>query len=234
MIDLKQFPELQANIAKCQATLAHYEQQAALHSQCGQQLAQQEQAAQAAEAEAVGFKEKARQLLRELMGKPDKKMHELRASERAAYSLAEDYRSFMVELELARDEAELAADEAAHRYVEARNQVITAYADILMQQALPGLDPLLAALKMQERSLLSEGRFASWRQVGYDSAQAAVLAKFQNTLQQRLTSYQTINDPVLAAMPITDTIHERSATISPGKWKKRNEALNARKQELNV
>lgn len=234
MIDLNQHPDVQASLAQCKAALANYEEHVANLEQKTNQVSQQQQSADAAEADAQAFKEQARQRLRELAGKPDKKLHDLRASERASYSLAEDYRSFMAELELARDEAELEVDRAASKYLSTRHAVLNEYAHILMQQAMANLEPLLAALKLQERSHLAEGQFAEWRQRRFNSALDAVMTDFKAELSRRVSAYSLQEDPIVACMPIDDAIRRHANNTSPMKLKSRQQALEARKQELNA
>ncbi|OHX15860.1 hypothetical protein BI343_18065 [Chromobacterium amazonense] len=196
---------------------------------------QQREAAEAAENSARGFREQARALLRELLGNPSKKMQELRAEERSAYTLAEDYRSFIEELEVERDEALLAMQEAGRTYTYKRASALSTYAEGLLDQALDEIEPLLKAMAMKVEVLNRQGRFANWRQQGFESAQDVVMANIHKRLEQRLYGYRLDHDadPVYQALPWEHGLNE-AQQATPMEIKKQRDSLEQRRAALSA
>ncbi|WP_028537345.1 hypothetical protein [Paludibacterium yongneupense] len=147
---------------------------------------QQQQNVEAAENTAKTFREQAHSVLRELLGKPSKKLHDLRAEERSAYRLDEDYRCFISELELARDEAELDMHMAGHAYIRRREDALEGYAKTLMEDALAQSGLLIKAIALTQDAYLREGRFAMWKQQGYNEAIDAIMALVKRRIRQKL------------------------------------------------
>lgn len=196
---------------------------------------QQREAAEAAENSARGFREQARALLREMLGKPSKKMQELRAEERSAYTLAEDYRSFIDELEIERDEALLAMQEAGRTYTYKRASALDTYAEGLLGQALDQIEPLLKALAVWIEVLNRQGRFANWRQQGFESAQEVVMADIHKRLEQRLYGYHLDHDadPVYQALPWENGLNE-AQQATPMEIKKQRDSLEQHRATLSA
>ncbi|MCD4502896.1 hypothetical protein LQR30_02155 [Chromobacterium piscinae] len=196
---------------------------------------QQKDAAEAAENSARGFREQARALLRELLGKPSKKMQELRAEERSAYTLAEDYRSFIDELEIERDEALMTMQEAGRTYADKRANALAIYAEGLLDHALDNIEPLLKALAMQKEVLNRQGRFATWLQQGFESAQEVVIAQIKQRLERRLNGYCLDHDadPVYQALPWAHGLNE-AQQITPVECKQQRDRLEQRRAALSA
>lgn len=226
---------LTAQLAEAEAAMADYLR----HRQDWQSktalLNQQSAAADAAETSAIGFKEQARALLRQMMGKNTKELQALRAEERAAYSQAEDFRDFLKELELARDEAEISMLEAGSSYVSRRSTALATLAEGRMEEALNQLEPLLAAIAMQEEVLNREGRFAEWKQRGHEYAIDAITTKLSLQIKQRMSSFKldTSQEPVMQALPWQDGLRE-AAEFTPMAAHKRRIEMAKRKEELDA
>jgi len=191
---------IQSNLDAHHAARQQFEAEHDAYCKLRDQQNTHQQSAEAAEASALSLKEQARQLLRKLMGKPNKQLHDLRADERAAYSLAEDYRSFTDEMALHVEEGELAAAAAKLDYHESYRGLISAYAAVQKREAIAALEPLLKAIWLYERELMGEGRFASWVERGYDTALDCALADFSKLISQQAAGYKLdiATDPVLS------------------------------------
>ena len=226
---------LTAQLAEAEAAMADYLR----HRQDWQAktalLNQQSAAADAAETSAKGFKEQARALLRQVMGKNTKELQALRAEERAAYSQAEDFRDFLQELELARDEAEISMLEAGNSYIGKRATALATLAEGRMEEALNQLEPLLAAIAMQEDVLNREGRFAEWKQRGHEFAIDAITTKLSLQIKQRMSSFKldTSQEPVMQALPWQDGLQE-AAHFNHFAANKRRIEMAKRKEELDA
>ncbi|OHX12519.1 hypothetical protein BI347_02625 [Chromobacterium sphagni] len=218
----------------CKQLFASYQQAQQDHQSKAELFAKQQQAADDAEQKAKTLRGKARALLREMMGQPSKQMQDLRSEERAAYSEAEDYRTFLAELELDRDEAALAMLDIGRDYVEKRQYALQVYTAGLLDQASQ-LEPLLKALAMHEDGLLREGQFATWRQLGFESAQAAALSEFNTQLTRRLSSYQYDHhaDSVHQVVPWAHGLEEARG-LSLCKYNKQKAAFAERRQALEA
>lgn len=192
-------PTVQAALDQCQQAGQHFEAARDTYRNLRNQQSTHLQSAEAAEASALSIKGQAQQLLRQLMGRPSKELHELRAGERAAYSLAEDYRSFATEMALQVDESELATSIAKMRYQAGLNTLRSKYSQVIWQAALDSLEPILKAVCLRERVLVSEGPFATWQEQGYATAFDATWAELSHELCQRAKNYQlaSSDDPVL-------------------------------------
>lgn len=120
------------------------------HGVLSEQIVSQEKAAQASEAEAQEARQKLREALRECVGRPTKKLFELKADARAAYSLAEEYRSLSQDIAIERERAEIAMHEAARDFREGRLFAMRILADHLLEVGFSKLPiELLASLKLQ-------------------------------------------------------------------------------------
>lgn len=162
-----------------------------LHSRYAQlagQIETQENAAKAAENEALEAKQKIREALREsATGRPTKKLHELKAEERSCYSLADEYRSFADDLRNERASAEIAACEAAGKYETLLLDAITEFAGNLVEAAVAALPrELFAGLMLtaqSEQMRNQHGGTPIWSaMVGVDTAEDYVLRLFGNRL----------------------------------------------------
>ncbi|HJV06814.1 MAG TPA: hypothetical protein VJ642_05850 [Chromobacteriaceae bacterium] len=224
---------LTEQLATAEAALATYQQHREDWQNKAAMVVKHQQAAEAAESSAKGFKQQARAVLLSMMGKtPPKKMAELRAEERAAYSLAEDFRYLTTELELARDAAEIAMLEAGKAYLDAKNRTTQTLAEGRMQEALEQLGGLLSAMSLRRMVLQQPDQVAMWQAQGFDSAVAVVLAEVRKQLEQRLEQFTLgmSQEPILQALPDDDGLNAAS-TISPLQLNRRRTELAQRQQE---
>ncbi|MDB0564809.1 hypothetical protein AB6Q13_00745 [Ralstonia solanacearum] len=143
----------------------------------------QSQAAEAAEKEAQQARAEVALLLRK-PGSSTREIHRLKANERAAYTLAEDYRAVVSEFQVAHSEA---AQEAGYTKAQERSAyaaLLTSYADSLMKHAEAVLEPLLHAMWVQERAYAYTGS------QGPISSRDAALEDMCRLLAQRFKASQ--------------------------------------------
>lgn len=225
--------QLTEQLAAAQAALATYQQHREDWQNKASMVVKHQQAAQAAEISAKGFKQQARAILHSMVGKtPPKKMAELRAEERAAYSLAEDFRYLATELELARDAAEISMLEAGKAYLDAKNGTTQTLAEGRMQDALEQIGGLLSAMTLRRFVLSQPDQVAMWQAQGFDSAVAVVVEEVRKQLQQQLERFtlDMSQEPILQALPYEDGLNEASA-IGMLQLNRRRTELAQRQQE---
>ena len=225
--------QLTEQLAAAKAALATYQQHREDWQNKAAMVVKHHQAAQAAEISAKGFKQQARAILHSMVGKtPPKKMAELRAEERAAYSLAEDFRYLATELELARDAAEITMLEAGKAYLDAKNGTTQTLAEGRMQDALEQMGGLLSAMTLRRFVLSQPDQVAMWQAQGFDSAVAVVVEEVRKQLQQQLERFtlDVRQEPVLQALPDEDGLHEARA-IGMLQLNRRRTELAQRQQE---
>ncbi len=195
------FPELRAPLERYQEVRASFETARDEADRLGAEIQRQRKAAEGAENEAKQAREEVAQLLRE-PGTSAKAIQQLKAKERAAYTLAEDYRSVSAELEAAYKEAAekagIAKDEERGCYAE----VLSSYADVLVKQGSNVFEPLYRAIRMQERAYAAQtGRgLANW-EYRSDDARSAALAVMYGHIKQGLGAFkfEVEGDAVLQA-----------------------------------
>jgi hypothetical protein len=232
--DPKKNEGLIALLKSCQDELTHYQTLRKDYFAKVELVEQQRKNVEAAENTAKTFREQARAVLRELLGKPSKKLHDLRAEERSAYSLAEDYRSFIGELELARDEAELDMHMAGHAYTRRREDTLEEYAKALMEDAMAQSGLLIKAIALTQDAYLREGRFAMWKQQGYNEAIDAVMALVNRRIRQKLCTEKPDldEDAVMKGVPWEHGLNDKAIReFSPIQTGRRRIAIEARKKE---
>lgn len=109
-------------------------------------------AATAAEQEARQHREALREMMRETAGKPDRKLRQKSADQRAAIELSEDYASIAVEAETEIKRTVVAMSEPAGRVVELRRLLLQTFAQALLDEAIEEIAPRLKlALEIQRR-----------------------------------------------------------------------------------
>ena len=183
-------PELRAPLERHQQARASFEIARDEADRLTAEMQRQRQAAEGAENEAKQAREEVAQLLRE-PGTSAKAIHQLKAKERAAYTLAEDYRSVCAELEAAYKEAAEKAGTAKDEERTCYAAVLSAYADALMKQASNVFEPLYRAIRMQERAFAAQtGRgMADW-EYRSDDARSAALAVLDDHIKQGLDTFK--------------------------------------------
>lgn len=195
------YPSLRAPLERYQEVRASFETARDEADRLAAEMQRQRKAEEGAENEAKQAREEVAQLLRE-PGTSPKAIQQLKAKERAAYTLAEDYRSVCAELEAAYKEAAekagIAKDEERSCYAE----VLSSYADVLMKQASNVFEPLYRAIRMQERAYAAQtGRgMANW-EYSSDDARSAALAVMYGYIKQGLDTFkfEVEGDAVLQA-----------------------------------
>lgn len=142
-------------------------------------LEKNSKAAEAAEAEALAARDEAAVLMRDTDASM-KQIRDLKGKERAAYTLAEDYRSIIAELQLALDEASLDAGIAQRAEADAYSGVVNTYAVDLLSSASQTLQPFFHAIHVLADAYSCQARQpggAQWQQLGYDTSMDAALGK---------------------------------------------------------
>ncbi|WP_199029070.1 hypothetical protein [Ralstonia sp. ASV6] len=182
-------PELRAPLERYQEVRASFETARDEADRLDAELQRQRKAAESAENEAQQAREEVAQLLRE-PGTSAKAIQQLKAKERAAYTLAEDYRSVSAELEAAYKEAAAKAGIAKEEERSCHTALLSSYAEVLMAQATNVLEPLYRAIRMQERAYASQtGRgLADW-EYRNDDARSAALAVMYGHIKRGLDTF---------------------------------------------
>lgn len=166
------------------ATLSRYRDAAAAFnsardnvSRIRADLEKNAKAADAANAEALAARNEAAALMRD-GGASIKQIHELKGKERAAYTLGEDYRCIIAELQLALDDATLDARiahcEEANTYI----GVVGQRANEQLASASQTLHPLIHAVHILANAYSCQAQVlggAQWQQLGFETSIDAAL-----------------------------------------------------------
>lgn len=144
-----------------------FEESRARHASLIEQVATQEKAAQAAEAEGEAAKLQLREIIRDLNGRPSKKLYDLKAAERAAYSLADEYRSFGKDIAIERDRASIDAHEAASSYRSELLHAMGSVGDQLMEIGIEKLPIELLAGYFLKKTAQANTLFSEWTQLPF-------------------------------------------------------------------
>ncbi|MCK4124520.1 hypothetical protein HFK83_19380 [Ralstonia pseudosolanacearum] len=164
-------------------------------------MQQHRAAADATEAEAQQTRQEAAQRMRDAAASPQD-LRDLKAKERAAYSMAEDYRAIVAEFEQAHDDAKINAGVAKLAESAAYRALLWTYADTLMGEAVQVVAPLLRAIAVQEWAYAAEADrgTASWEHA-HDNAADAALARMYGGIQRAFAAFafDSAGDGVLQA-----------------------------------
>lgn len=187
--------QLSPSLEKMAASRTAFNTAKERHGVLSEQIASQEKAAQASEAEAQEAKRKLREALRECVGRPSKKLFELKADERAAYSLAEEYRSLRHDIAIERDRVEITMHEAVNTFRPESLAAKRILAEHLLEIGFSKLPiELLAGLKLQHEIQSSpDGDLTT-----YDSPKDHVLA---NATRRLRTWFDSTNDDFSHLLP---------------------------------
>ncbi|MHA6835137.1 hypothetical protein [Ralstonia pseudosolanacearum] len=159
-------------------------------------------AADAAEAEAQQVREEAAKLMRSATTTPND-LRELKAKERAAYSMTEDYRAIVSEFKQAHEDATLSVGMSKREEGLEYSCLLTTYADTLMKEAAAFVAPLCRAIEVQKRAYESEvspaGK-AHWEHF-HKSAADAALARMFDVIRAGFSTFEfnRASDAVLQA-----------------------------------
>ena len=198
------FPaEVQPALDRYKAVCAEFERARDEAARIDADLQKHRKAAEAADAEAQQARADAAQLMRNT-GSSMKDIHALKAKERAAYTLAEDYRAIVAEFQAAHDEAVTDAGIAKRQLGDAYGALLHTYADTLMAQAAQLVTPLFPALAVQQmantNAAASPGG-ADWEYFSTSAGKAA-LDTLSDVIERsfRGWKFHRASDPVLQAV----------------------------------
>ncbi|VVE12379.1 hypothetical protein PMO31116_02675 [Pandoraea morbifera] len=172
-------------------------------------------AASAADAEANSARESVKALIRD--GNPSpKKIHELKAQERAAYTLAEDYRSIAAEVEALFALAKVEAGDAKKDERECFANIVATRRDEQLAALPENLQPVIHAMALVERRMRLDGPGASWAMNGLVSLKEAMLREVFSVIER---TYDATADDAKQDT-VVDTVarpmgRERYDTMSP-------------------
>lgn len=179
-----------------QATLSRYREAAAAFDSARDNVGRIEadlekntKAAEAANAEALAARNEAASLMRDA-GASIKQLRDLKGKERAAYTLEEDYRSIIAEIQLALDEATLDARIAQCAEADAYSAVVCRRAEELLSSAGETLQPFIHAIHMLADAYACQGRQpggAQWAQLGYKTPIDAAMGRAFSVVRKGVT-----------------------------------------------
>ncbi|QBC32401.1 hypothetical protein [Pandoraea sp. XY-2] len=179
------------------------------------ELETHQKAAAAADAEANSARESVRALIRD--GNPStKKIHELKAQERAAYTLAEDYRSIAAEVETLFAAAKVEAGDAKKVERECFAHIVASRRDEQLAALPENLQPVIQAIALVERSMHLDGPGAPWAMTGFVSLKEAMLREVFSVIESTYdaTADDAKQDRVVDAV-VRPTGRERYDPMSP-------------------
>ncbi|MHA6822187.1 hypothetical protein ACQUKI_11705 [Ralstonia pseudosolanacearum] len=194
--------ELQAALERYKAVRAGFEQARDEAARIDADLQEHHKAAEAAEVEAQQARTDAAQLMRNT-GSSMKDIRALKATERAAYTLAEDYRAIVAEFQTAHDEAAIKAGVARRDEDDAYLAVLRDYADMLMSEAAQLAAPLFRVIRVQELAnayAAAAPGGADW-ELFSDTARKAALSTLYGVIERSLADFEfdRTSDAVLQA-----------------------------------
>ncbi len=211
-----------------------FEQAATKYADLVEQIAHQERAAQAAEAEGEAAKLKLRQALRDAVGHPTKKLYELKADEKAAYSLAEEYRSLAYDFGTERDRVDIDMRVAASRYREELTRIRSSVAERLLENALAAMPPeLVEALRLQAEIQEYDANSA-WHQIPVRNFATAFEFVFDRASKRLLALLKSAPDNRPAMLPpeLVTPLDSTRFVTSPLKLKRMREDLAERERAV--
>ncbi|MEN7526497.1 hypothetical protein [Cupriavidus sp. DL-D2] len=148
-------------------------------------------AAQAADAEALAARNEAASLMRDSDASM-KQLRDLKGKERAAYTLAEDYRSIIAEVQLALDEATLEARVAHLAESYAYTGLVSQHAEELLRSSSQTLQPFAHAIHILADAYSCQARDpggAQWEKLGYATAMDAALEEAFSVVRKCVKEY---------------------------------------------
>lgn len=139
--------------------------------------------AEAAEAEAGTYRDNIRELLRDATSPQTKQLRDQSAGQRAAFSLAEEYRYLAEECALQKEEILLNAQEAALAIGNLRKKLIDDYANAIIEEALANLPANLALAIQLKQKIFSLSPYST-DAITYDrNASRAVSLQFSQAVR---------------------------------------------------
>lgn len=156
------------------------------YTELSERVASFEKSAQACETEAMDAKARLRAILREGVGKLNKKAFDLKGEERAAYSLAEEYRSMGQIVALDRDKVALELNHLGRSCRTSQDIARKALVDAALERALAALPVELGVAVHLQTNLEEFDRNSDWHQFPGDSGGRTALDFVFNKLKPRL------------------------------------------------
>ncbi|PHV09648.1 hypothetical protein [Chitinimonas sp. BJB300] len=155
---------VEAALAECHAARDAFLPLQAVCTALRKEIAAHQQSAQEAEADAARLRAENKGLLRSFTNNLSPKCRELKAQERAAYTLAEDWRELATELASGLDEADEDASLQWSRVEGAQERLQQCYSAALIEIGLSQLPPaLLLGFQLHGNHLGQQGQTAPWR-----------------------------------------------------------------------
>lgn len=151
------------------------------------EAAKMRQSADDAEAEAVKTKADRQNLIRSADASP-KKLRDLVAKERAAYSLAEDYRELVKEHEAAFEEVKFHAENCAGHMLSARAQAISVHSEHVLSAAIGECTSLYKAMSLcVSAAIAADGPLRNSKAVtlGYENATEMAIESALKRVRER-------------------------------------------------
>ncbi|QSI78687.1 hypothetical protein [Niveibacterium microcysteis] len=191
---------LEAKLTELQQAKSDFATAKALCGQIATNLATLRKAGEASETEAQGIRAKLREVLRETMGKPSKKLHDLSADQRAAIVMHEEYTSLAAEAERELARATLEAQAPLGRIDAVRRQLRDLYAGAVIDEAIAEIAPkLTVGLRLACNAFAADG-FDPRHRV-FDTPEDFAMAQVSERLRPLLIAeLDTSSDPVLSAL----------------------------------
>jgi len=153
-------------------------------------------AAEAADAEALAARNEAAALMRDT-GTSMKQLRDLKGKERAAYTLGEDYRSIIAEIQLALDEAILDARIARHAEADAYSVLVSLRAEELFDSASETLQPIIHAIQILASAYsiqAAQPGGAQWEMLGFQTSTDAALEKAFSMIRKGVKESREVED----------------------------------------
>ncbi|AMP36823.1 hypothetical protein [Ralstonia solanacearum] len=192
-------PDLKASLEAYQDVRKRFEAARDEAGRIDADLQKHRKAAEAAEAEAQQARLNAAELMRNPVSSM-KDIHQLKAKERASYTLSEDYRAIVAEFQIAHDEAMYQAGAIKFDEGSAYGGLLQRYADALMHEAGQLVTPLFHAIRVQELAnayAAARGK-ANWEYTS-DSARSAALSRIYGVIERGFSAFKfdSTSDAVL-------------------------------------
>lgn len=220
-------------LEKLRSSRTAFEENYAKHTNLVQQITAHEKAAQAAETEAQDAKAKLRDALRECAGRPSKKLHDLKAQQRAAYALAEEYRSLIQDISLERDRLEIKLHESARDFNMEIAAARYALVDFLLDKAFATMPAELLAGMHLMADVQNYDRYSEWHQTPYDELSPDIESFVINKVDGRLrTLFRQDDDSLKDLLPseFRTPLPVGGYGLSPMRLRKLKDDLEARER----
>jgi hypothetical protein len=161
--------------------------------------------ADAATAQAEMHKRDLRMLIIDSLAKPSLKLHQASAEQRASLELAVQYRELAEEGERQIGDLTAAASTKAKQLERLREQTLSEYADLVIQEAFQPVAERLRVAFAIKHTLLSRSRFSGDRERYLGDAAAAVHGQMRVALERVLEGAEILD--LTSADPVIEAFH---------------------------